>query len=185
MNSAGRPRRRGPLERSAAAFVISHGAQENHAVSQPVSVYREIEGRSAKPRRIGKYIPQYFANAEDCHLILKKQAYHSDRVRATPPGSHRNHKNFRLALSAPFQYAVVVGRFVHADSSQSIKTKTEEDCEQQVSAASCRVRGDRVSMHSLPVAIPGNFHTQRRTSKRRTVPISRILGRTGRPESSQ
>ena len=67
----GQTQRRGTLQRSAAAFVISHRAQENHAVSQPVSVDREIEGRSAEPHRIGKYIPQNFANAEDCHLILK------------------------------------------------------------------------------------------------------------------
>jgi hypothetical protein len=90
-------------------------------VSQPVSVHREVEGRAAEARRIGKYIPQNFTNAEDCHLILKKPAYHSVRGHATLPGSNHNHKNFRLALPEPFAYDETVGKFVHADSSQSQK----------------------------------------------------------------
>ena len=56
-------------------------------MSQPVGVDREVEGRSAEPHRIGKYVPQNFTNAEDCHLILKLTAYHSVRDRATPPVS--------------------------------------------------------------------------------------------------
>src|ERR1035441_5866369 len=43
----------GPPERRAAAFVVSHGAQENHAVSQAVSMHREVEGRAAEARPSG------------------------------------------------------------------------------------------------------------------------------------
>jgi hypothetical protein len=113
--------RSGSRQRRAAAFVVSHRAQENHAVSQPVGVHREVEGRSAEPYRVGKYVPQNFTNAEDCHLILKLPAYHSVRDRATPPVPYRSHKYFRLALTARFAYSDTVGRFVHADSSQSKK----------------------------------------------------------------
>src|SRR5260370_24542863 len=113
--------RSGSRQRRAAAFVISHRAQEDHAVSQPVRMHREVERRSAEPYRIGKYVPQNFTNAEDCHLILKLPAYHSVRDRATSPGPYRSHKYFRLALPARFHYSDTVGRFVHADSSQSQK----------------------------------------------------------------
>ena len=91
-------------------------------MSKAVSVDREIEGSSAEPHAIGKYIPQNFANAEDCHLILKQSDYHSVKDYAMLPVPHRSHKNFRLVLPAPFPYADTVGRFVHADSSQSKKT---------------------------------------------------------------
>jgi hypothetical protein len=84
-------------------------------------MHREVEGRTAEPHRIWKYIPQNFTNTENCHLILKLTAYHSVRDHATPPGSYRSHKYFRLGLPARFHYADTVGRFVHADSSQSQK----------------------------------------------------------------
>jgi hypothetical protein len=53
-------------------------------MSKAVSVDREIERGSTEPHTIGKYIPQNFANAEDCHLILKQSDYHSVRDYATP-----------------------------------------------------------------------------------------------------
>jgi hypothetical protein len=110
-----------PPDCGAAALVISHRTQENYAMSKAVSVDREIEGGSAEPHAIVKYIPQNFANTEDCHLILKQPDYHSVRDYATPPVPHRSYKNFRLVLPALIPYPDTVGRFVHADSSQSKK----------------------------------------------------------------
>ena len=71
-------------------------------MSQPVGMHREVEGCAAQAHHIGKYIPQNFTNAKDCHL-----------------GPYNTYKNFRLGLTEPLAYDETVGRFVHADSSQS------------------------------------------------------------------
>jgi hypothetical protein len=77
-------------------------------------VHREIEGRSAQSLRIRKYVPQYFTNAENGHLIVNQSASLSFAWAPRHPAVplihlYRNHKNFQFALPMPLTYPDTVG----------------------------------------------------------------------------
>jgi len=65
MKSASRPSDPVPSRAARPALVVAHGADEDHFLTQPAGVDREIESGAAKPGRVRENVPENFTDADN------------------------------------------------------------------------------------------------------------------------